>query len=78
MGFIPITIQTSQWFSSISDQILEKVRLAEEAGDAIKRNEFIATVTDLRILAQLDEFGNGCMIPDLEVEMPYIIVRISR
>ena len=25
----------------------------------------------------LDELGNGCMIPDLDVEMPYVVVRTN-
>ena len=55
-------LQTSQWFSSLSTQILKKVREAEASADAIKGNEFVSTTTDLRILAQLAAYHSHRLI----------------
>ena len=39
---------------------------------------FIVPEQDLiYFIEAMDEHGNGCMIPDLELEMPYVIVRTS-
>lgn len=47
---------TSRWFDETADAILGSVRAAEAAADAERGPEFEATVTDLRILAQLARF----------------------
>ncbi|RLD91803.1 MAG: hypothetical protein DRJ29_13565 [Bacteroidetes bacterium] len=47
---------TSQWFSAISEQILEKVSLAERSQSGERSKEFISTITDLKILAHLAEY----------------------
>jgi len=40
--------------------------------------EFIVPEWDLiYFIEAMDSVGNGCMIPDLELEMPYVIVRTS-
>jgi hypothetical protein len=46
-------LQTSQWFQTQSEQILQKVRQAENSEDALQGNAFHSTVTDLKILANL-------------------------
>jgi hypothetical protein len=46
-------IQTSFWFASVSETILKKVGQAERNINATSKNEFLATVTDLTILAHL-------------------------
>ena len=41
--------------------------------------EFILPEWDLiYFIEAMDSLGNGCMIPDLELEMPYVIVRTSK
>jgi hypothetical protein len=47
---------TSQWFSIISEQILEKVSLAESSLSVERSKEFVSTITDLKILAHLAEY----------------------
>lgn len=47
---------TSRWFDSTADAILASVRAAEASRGAPRDKEFAATVTDLRILAQLARF----------------------
>jgi hypothetical protein len=47
---------TSRWFDATADAILGSVRAAEAAVGASRGREFDATVTDLRILAQLARF----------------------
>ncbi len=49
-------LQTSLWFSSISEQILEKVDQAENADDRLTGNDFSSSLTDLRILAHLADY----------------------
>ncbi len=46
-------MQNSQWFGQISKDILQEVTEAEKQIGSSKNNEFISTVTDLRILANL-------------------------
>lgn len=46
--------ETSQWFAQIAAQILEQVELARKAGGSGK--EFLATITDLKILAGLARY----------------------
>jgi len=48
--------ETSRWFDAAADAILADVRAAELAAGSVRGNEFDATVTDLRILAQLARF----------------------
>ena len=45
--------QTSRWFRNTSEEILALVRKAEESIGDRKGNEFVSTVTDLKILAHL-------------------------
>ncbi len=45
--------QTSLWFKHISDEINQLVEAAEQAVGNNKSNEFISTMTDLRILSNL-------------------------
>ena len=47
---------TSQWFSSVSERILEYVALAESSTSMEPGKEFISTLTDLKILAYLAEY----------------------
>jgi len=47
---------TSRWFDATTDDILASIRAAESAAGAKRGNEFDATVTDLKILAQLARF----------------------
>ena len=47
---------TSRWFDTTADAILASVRAAESAAGAKRSREFDATVTDLKILAQLARF----------------------
>ena len=47
---------TSRWFDATADAILASVRAAESAAGEKRGNEFDATVTDLKILAQLARF----------------------
>jgi hypothetical protein len=47
---------TSRWFDATADAILAAVRAAETAAAADRSLEFAATVTDLRLLAQLARF----------------------
>ena len=40
--------------------------------------DFIVSEWDLMyFLEAVDELGNGCMIPDLDAEMPYVIVKTT-
>ncbi|MEI6467076.1 MAG: hypothetical protein WCQ89_20285, partial [Verrucomicrobiota bacterium] len=48
--------ETSRWLDAAAAAILAEVGAAERAADAKRGNEFDATVTDLRILAQLARF----------------------
>jgi hypothetical protein len=48
--------ETSRWLDATAAAILAEVGAAERAADAKRGNEFDATVTDLRILAQLARF----------------------
>ena len=45
--------RSSQWFAEISAKILEQVNLAEKKIGNRKNNEFISTLTDMKILANL-------------------------
>ncbi len=45
--------ESSEWFADISQAVLQQVALAEASIGANKNNEFISTVTDLKILAYL-------------------------
>ena len=47
---------TSRWFDATADAILASVRAAESAAGPQRGKEFDATVTDLKILAQLARF----------------------
>jgi hypothetical protein len=47
---------TSRWFDATADAILASVRAAETSAGAKRNREFDATITDLRILAQLARF----------------------
>jgi hypothetical protein len=47
---------TSRWFEATADEILASVLAAERAAGTTRGNEFDATVTDLKILAQLARF----------------------
>jgi hypothetical protein len=47
---------TSRWFDATADAILASVRAAESAAGPRRGKEFDATVTDLKILAQLARF----------------------
>jgi hypothetical protein len=47
---------TSRWFDATADDILASVRAAESAAGSRRDKEFDATVTDLKILAQLARF----------------------
>jgi hypothetical protein len=49
-------IATSRWFDAAADDVLAAVRAAGAAAGPERGNEFDATVTDLRILAQLARF----------------------
>ena len=46
-------LQSSNWFRSVSLEILDRIEKAESAAGAVKGNEFISTVTDLKILSHL-------------------------
>lgn len=48
--------ETSRWFAATADEILAEVALAEQGGGAKSTNEFLSTVTDLRILAGLARY----------------------
>ena len=48
--------ETSRWFDSTADEILEKVSLAERSLTGEPGKEFISTVTDLKMLASLSRF----------------------
>jgi len=48
--------ESSRWFAAISEQVLELVRQAERKIGAHSNNEFISTVTDLKILAHLARY----------------------
>lgn len=45
--------QSSKWFAKISSKIMEQVNLAENKIGNQKNNEFISTMTDMKILANL-------------------------
>jgi len=45
--------ESSQWFADVSQAVLQQVALAEANIGEKKNNEFISTVTDLKILAYL-------------------------
>ncbi len=47
---------TSRWFDATADAILASVRAAESAAGPKRGKEFEATITDLKILAQLARF----------------------
>jgi hypothetical protein len=47
---------TSRWFEATARAVLDSVRAAESAVGERRSNEFDATITDLRILAQLARF----------------------
>jgi len=57
-----IPLHTSNWFRSVSQKILEKANEAEVEADAIKGNEFVSTITDLKILAYLAEYHAGRLL----------------
>jgi hypothetical protein len=48
--------ETSRWFADISNQILAEVAQAEASIGARSANEFLSTVTDLKILAGLARY----------------------
>ncbi len=48
--------ETSRWFEHVAEQVLENVAQAEESIGDKRSNEFISTVTDLRILACLASY----------------------
>ncbi len=48
--------ETSRWFREVSDRILKGVAQAERAPGDRRGNEFVSTVTDLRILAYLAKY----------------------
>ena len=48
--------ETSQWFSQISDQIMEHVGQAEVSSRTRPNAEYVSTVTDLKILAHLAQY----------------------
>nr|WP_299069439.1 hypothetical protein [uncultured Allomuricauda sp.] len=48
--------QTSKWFSSISKEILHEVENAEKTIGTYHSNEFISTITDLKMLAYLAQY----------------------
>jgi hypothetical protein len=48
--------ETSSWFDTVADEILEKVSLAENSMTGEPGKEFISTVTDLKILASLSRY----------------------
>ncbi|WP_055392219.1 hypothetical protein [Flagellimonas eckloniae] len=48
--------QTSKWFSSISKEILHEVENAEKTIGTYHGNEFISTITDLKMLAYLAQY----------------------
>lgn len=45
--------QSSKYFSTIADSVLQYAKLAEQAAGSNRSKEFIVTVTDLKILANL-------------------------
>ncbi len=49
-------LNNSKWFASMADSILQRVKKAEEASGQTKNNEFISTITDLKILAGLSRY----------------------
>jgi hypothetical protein len=49
-------LQTSRWFSNTSKEIMALVGKAEESIGDKKGNEFVSSVTDLKILAHLSEY----------------------
>ncbi len=46
----------SRWFSQVSEQILEQVRLAEQSPDKNGGSESVSTTADLKILAHLAQY----------------------
>lgn len=48
--------ETSMWFSTISKDILKEVETAEKTIGANRNNEFISTITDLKMLAYLAQY----------------------
>jgi hypothetical protein len=48
--------ETSQWFSRVSAEILDRVARAETESGEKRNNEFLSTVTDCRILAWLAKY----------------------
>jgi len=51
--------ETSRWFASTADEILEQVAAAERAAGGRTGNEFHSTVTDLKILAGLARYHSA-------------------
>lgn len=48
--------ETSKWFSNISKDILNDVEKAEKTIGVYRNNEFVSTITDLKMLAYLAEY----------------------
>lgn len=48
--------ETSKWFSNISKDILSDIENAEKTIGAYRNNEFVSTITDLKMLAYLAQY----------------------
>lgn len=61
--------ETSQWFATTADAILDQVAQAEKKIGSRANNEFRSTVTDLKILAELSRFHSWRLLAGVEYNL---------